>query len=183
MDVRRTSLLIAESVDAWRIIPRAVLVLYSALVFNLYVWYKSIPTYIQQQCDSGVLRVLLDSGMIIEDAKSIACSVVDIVGGPTAAQSMFVTTIVGLSTGIFGLYVATGRKWERGVVNDVYQENPFDHHNHYGPPRNPGFGPPRFGPGSERPYGPGGDSSYGPGPKGPWGDSPSDTSSPGSPDR
>ena len=121
MNFRSISLIIAESVDAWRIIPRTILVLYSTLVFNLYLWFKSIPTYVQEQCDAATLRVLMESGMVMDDAKNIACYVVDVVGGPTAAQSAFVTTIIGLSTGIFGLYVATGRKWER----NRYDNNPF----------------------------------------------------------
>ncbi len=125
MDFRRISLIIAESVDAWRIIPRVILILYGTLVFNLYLWYRSIPSYVQEQCDSGVLRVVMDSGMDVEEARAIACSVFDIVGGPTAAQSAFVTTIIGLSTGIFGLYVATGRRWEGGLPSDINTSNPF----------------------------------------------------------
>lgn len=147
MDFRRISLIIAESVDAWRIIPRVILILYGTLVFNLYLWYRSIPTYVQMQCDSGVLQVLTDKGIDLEVARDVACSVLDIVGGPTAAQSAFVTTIIGLSTGIFGLYVATGRKWERGLPTDAVTPNPFvpnpppvatplphDHGSHHQPP-------------------------------------------------
>lgn len=133
MNFREVSLAIAESVDAWRVIPRVVLVLYSTLVFNLYLWYKSIPTYIQESCDAGVLRVLIDQGLDLEVAKSIACSVVDIVGGPTAAQSTFVTTIIGLSTGIFGLYVATGRRWDKWSPG-------FKDHHHHSPFPRPGPG-------------------------------------------
>ena len=79
----------------------------------------SIPTYVQTKCDSCVLQVLTDRGLDIDAAKAIACSVLDIVGGPTAAQSAFVTTIIGLSTGIFGLYVATGRKWGGNTNNST----------------------------------------------------------------
>lgn len=194
MDFRRISLVIAESVDAWRIIPRAILILYSTLVFNLYIWYRSIPTYINEACDAGTLSVLLDKGLDVEAAKSIACSVVDIVGGPTAAQSTFVTTIIGLSTGIFGLYVATGRKWERGLPYDVVNpDNPFPYPepprppNPYMPPSsntppNPyqPYGPQRpYGPSSpDTPYGPQNNQPYGPQkPYGPWGDGKSDDDS------
>lgn len=184
MDFRRISLIIAESVDAWRIIPRTILVLYATLVFNLYLWYKSIPTYVQEQCDPTVLRVLMELNMTVEEAKVFACSVVDIVGGPTAAQSAFVTTIIGLSTGIFGLYVATGRKWERGFPSDpIFDPQNPSHHPPYRPPHNPHnphnpYAPP------PSPYGPQprNDNPYGPRPpsdgrrphtddRGPWGDS------------
>jgi hypothetical protein len=111
----------------------------------LYIWYKSIATYVQEQCDPSVLRVLMELEMSVDEAKVFACSVVDIVGGPTAAQSAFVTTIIGLSTGIFGLYVATGRKWERGLPHDANPQFPPPNTpvNPYGPhqPTNPTYGP------------------------------------------
>lgn len=117
---RKYSLALAESFDAWRVIPRAILVAYSSLVLNLYLWFKSIPTFIQERCDAAVLKMFIDGGVPFEQAKEMACSIVDVVGGPTAAQSTFVTTIIGLSTGIFGLYTATGRRWDGGLPIDVY---------------------------------------------------------------
>jgi len=66
-----------------------------------------------------MLKLLLDSKIDLEQAKALACSIVDVVGGPTAAQSAFVTTITGLSAGIFGLYTATGRKWDGGLPADI----------------------------------------------------------------
>lgn len=116
---RKYSLMLAESFDAWRIIPRAILVIYSALVLNLYLWFKSIPTFVQERCDAAILKTLLETGISLEEAKLIACTIVDVVGGPTAAQSAFVTTITGLSAGIFGLYTATGRRWDNGLPPDM----------------------------------------------------------------
>lgn len=110
---RQYSLAIAESVDAWRVIPRLMLLFYGALVVNLYSWYKSIPTFMQQKCDAAVLQIFITGGMALHQAQALACTVVDVVGGPTPAQSTFVTTIVGLSTGIFGLYTATGKHWDQ----------------------------------------------------------------------
>lgn len=111
---RKYSLIFAESFDTWRIIPRIMLIMYSALVTNLYLWFKSIPTLIQEKCDPNIISMLLEAGRTVEEAKMFACSVVDVVGGPTAAQSAFVTTIIGLSTAIFGVYTTTGRRWENG---------------------------------------------------------------------
>lgn len=176
MNFRDISLGIAESVDAWRIIPRTILVLYSTLVFQLYTWYRSIPTYVQEQCDAGVLRVLMDNGLTIEDARGIACSVLDVVGGPTAAQSAFVTTIVGLSTGIFGLYVATGRKWDTSNNNNNNNNNnsgqfppivgpQFPPQYNQNPNYNPNYGPPNN---FTHPRGPSNDR------RGPWGYGPKD---------
>lgn len=126
MKFRKYSLALAESFDAWRVIPRAILVVYSALVLNLYLWFKSIPTFVQERCDTAMLKMLLDTGITLEDAKLMACSIVDVVGGPTAAQSAFVTTITGLSAGIFGLYTATGRRWDNGLPSDINKRFSFD---------------------------------------------------------
>jgi hypothetical protein len=146
----------AEIFDAWRVIPRIVLVLYSSLVFSLYLWYRSIPTYVQEQCDGALMQTLLDRGMELEAVEAVACTVVDIVGGPTMAQSTFVTTIIGLSTGIFGLYVATGRKWDKFGYYDRFPHPSFPDNGDNGwgwgrrPGRGPGYGPyPPYGP-----YGP-----------------------------
>lgn len=121
---RRCSLVFAESFDAWRIAPRLMLLSYGALVLNLYHWYKSIPTFVQQKCDAAVLQLFIHGGMALDQAKNLACSVVDVVGGPTPAQSAFVTTIIGLSTGIFGLYTATGKRWDTVNYNQLPPINP-----------------------------------------------------------
>lgn len=123
---RKYSLALAESFDAWRVIPRAILVVYSALVLNLYLWFKSIPTFVQERCDAAMLKMLLERNIGLEEAKLLACSIVDVVGGPTAAQSAFVTTITGLSAGIFGLYTATGRKWDAGLPPDINNRFTYD---------------------------------------------------------
>ena len=119
---RKYSLALAESFDAWRVAPRMVLIIYSALVMNLYLWFKSIPTFVQEKCDPQTLKVMLDLGKSLDDAKLLACSVVDVVGGPTTTQSAFVTTIVGLSTAIFALYTSTGRRWDSGLPPDINTE-------------------------------------------------------------
>jgi hypothetical protein len=133
MDIRKISLLLAEAVDAWRIVPRIVLVSYAWLVYQLYLWYTKIPTYVQEQCNSEVLQTLVAAGIALNDAKNLACSVMDVVGGPTAAQSAFVTTIIGLSTGIFGLYTATGRRWDGNTT----PQQPINNVTIVQPPVNP----------------------------------------------
>jgi hypothetical protein len=115
MNIRDLSLKLAEAVDAWRVVPRLVLICYAWLVYELYLWYTKIPTYVQERCDAAVIQIFVDSGMSIEKAQQLACTVIDVVGGPTAAQSAFVTTIIGLSTGIFGLYASTGRRWDKNA--------------------------------------------------------------------
>lgn len=110
--IRQNTLLMAEAFDAWRVIINIMLLAYGYLVFNLYIWYKNIPTYVQEKCDPQLVADLLTRGKSIAEVKQFACTVIDVVGGPTTAQSTFVTTIIGLSAGIFGLYTASGRRWD-----------------------------------------------------------------------
>lgn len=116
---RNFSLVMAESFDAWRIMPRLMLMAYGLLVMHLYLWYKSIPTYVQERCDAAVLQIFLNNETPLEDAKHIACTVQDVVGGPTPAQTTLVTTIIGLSSIIFGFYTASGRRWDNGMPDDI----------------------------------------------------------------
>lgn len=119
INFRRVSLTIAESIDAWRIVPRAMLLGYGYLIIQMYLWYKSIPVYPLTKCDIGVLQILVNGGMAVDAAKTYACSVTEVVGGPTAAQTTLVTTIIGLSAAVFGLYTNSGRKWDSGLPHDV----------------------------------------------------------------
>jgi hypothetical protein len=122
LKLRYYSLIIAEGFDAWRITPRLMLMSYAALVLNLYLWYKTIPTYVQEKCDASVLQILIQNKMPVDDAQKISCTVDGVVGGPTPAQTTLVTTIIGLSSLIFGFYANSGRKWENGLPPDA---NPF----------------------------------------------------------
>jgi hypothetical protein len=109
----------AESFDAWRVVPRLMLMGYAFLVLHLYLWYKTIPTYVQEKCDAAVLQIFLNNKIPIDEAQKIACTVQDVVGGPTPAQTTLVTTIIGLTSIIFGFYTNSGRKWENGMPDDI----------------------------------------------------------------
>jgi hypothetical protein len=117
--IRKFSLLTAESVDSWRVFPRLMIAAYGYLVVNLYQWFVSIPTYIQYKCDPSIMQLLLSKGIALAQVKDTACYIVGSVGGPTMAQSAFVTTVIGLSTAVFGLYTSTGRRWEHWNYNPL----------------------------------------------------------------
>ena len=116
---RLMSLVAAEAFDTWRIMPRLMLLAYAVLVSNLYLWYKSIPTYVQEQCDAATLQIFLNNKVPIDQAIKLSCTVKDVVGGPTPAQTTLVTTIMGLTSVVFGFYTASGRKWDSGLPGDV----------------------------------------------------------------
>lgn len=139
---RSYSLTFAESVDAWRIMPRLVLIAYSVLVSHLYIWYKSIPTYVQEACDPATLQIFLDNEVPIEQAVRLGCSIKDVVGGPTPAQTTLVTTIIGLTTIVFAFYTNSGRNWEKGIHLDTRGpeiSGPPSHRQEYNPSK-PGAG-------------------------------------------
>jgi hypothetical protein len=102
---------VAELIDAYRVVPRLFLIVYGYMIYNVYRWFTAIETAVQTKCDAALIQVLIDHGKTLEYAEALACTVVDMVGGPTTAQTTFVTTIVGLSTAVFAFYANTGRSW------------------------------------------------------------------------
>lgn len=119
---RRISLVIAESIDRWRVIPRIMLMAYGAMIVHVFLWYKSIPTFPLFKCDPATLKIFIDSGMAVDQAKSIACTIADTTGGPTVSQTTFVGTVFGLAPIIFGLYTSTGPKWDSIDYNQLQSE-------------------------------------------------------------
>jgi hypothetical protein len=108
---KRWAMSLAESIDALRLVPRLIIIGYGFLVGVLVIWFMGIDTAVQMNCDAGLIKILLDAGQDLEVAKDLACSVANMVGGPTTAQTTFVTTIIGLATPLFAFYATTGKKW------------------------------------------------------------------------
>lgn len=108
-DLRNLSLALSEAFESWRVIPVTLVIAYVALVAKLSMWFMSIPTYVQERCDPAVLQIFLDNKYSIADAQRLSCTAIDVIGGPTGNQTAFVSTIVGLSVGIFALYIQTSR--------------------------------------------------------------------------
>lgn len=101
----------AEILDAFRVVPRLILLAYGWLVFALFQWFTNIETHLQTECDPGIFKILQDQGLPLAEIQMFACSTVDTVGGPTTAQTSFVTVVVGLASAVIGFYVSTGKKW------------------------------------------------------------------------
>lgn len=118
MKIKERILTFGEVIDKLRVVPRILVMLYIYLVYRLVTWYTSITTEIKTQCDSALIKLLMDSGMTVEDASNLACTIADSVGGPTPAQTTFVTAIIGLSTAIFKFYVDSGTNWDNYPVKE-----------------------------------------------------------------
>ena len=101
----------AEIVDAFRVVPRTIVAMYGLLIYNLYTWFVDLRTVVKTQCDTVLVQALVNKGLDLAQVQQIACTAVDIVGGPTTAQAAFITTVVGLATPMFMFYTNTGRKW------------------------------------------------------------------------
>lgn len=131
---RRVSLVLAEAFDAWRVVPRAILVAYGWMVWMVSSWYMSIPSTNEVRCQADVLRELLDQGSTVEQARSIACTVVETIGGPTSEQTMFVSILTGLSSVVIGLYLNTGKtaKWQGSVIDSIQPTNTLASSYRYG---------------------------------------------------
>jgi len=89
---RRIHLAMAESLDAWRIIPRALAAGYCYLLYKVVVWYMDLAPYILEKCSSPTVT---------------DC----IVQAPTNQHVAVVTAVVGIAAAVFGLYVGTGKNW------------------------------------------------------------------------
>jgi len=90
---RKGHLAIAEWIDAWRIIPRAVIAGYTFLLWYVIQWYMKLVPYIIEGCD----------------AESFGSSC--IVLAPTTQHAALVSTVVGIAAAVFGLYAGSGKKW------------------------------------------------------------------------
>ena len=113
---RKWSLALAESADAWRFFPRTLVTVYGVIVFKLLDWFLHLETLKKTACTQELINTLLSKGIPLEKAQALACTVVDVVGGPTTAQTAFVTVIVGLSTAVFAFYVSSGKDWSKSIM-------------------------------------------------------------------
>lgn len=123
--IRKVSLVFAEAFDAWRVVPRAILVAYGWMVWMVSTWYMSIPSANETQCQADVLTAMMDRGVPVEQVRSMACTIVETIGGPTSEQTMFVSIVTGLSSVVIGLYLNSGKtsKWQGGVIDTIHPTN------------------------------------------------------------
>lgn len=122
---RKVALTIAESIDAFRVIPRLILFVYGWMVWIVATWYMSIPSANQTQCQADVLKTLLDQHIPMDQARAAACSIIHTIGGPTSEQTMFVSIFTGLSSVVIGLYLNSGKapSAQTDVLNTIQPAN------------------------------------------------------------
>lgn len=92
---RKRHLAIAEFIDAWRLIPRTIVVLYGWGLYEVVKWYMGLRHTLIPGCD---LEVLAEK-CIIE--------------APTTQHAVLVTAMVSVAAAVFGFYANSGRKWDQ----------------------------------------------------------------------
>lgn len=100
--IKATFLTWAEMVDAWRIIPRAILVAYSWMLLKVITWYMSLEPYFPDE----VKQLVANQTVITPEITAL------MVQAPTTQHAALVTAVIGISAAIFGLYSNSGRKWD-----------------------------------------------------------------------
>lgn len=89
---RKFHLAIAEWVDAWRLIPRAVVGLFGYGVYGVTKWYMELAPYMLEGCVSE--------------------NVTDcIIQAPTTQHTALLTAMFALAGAVFAFYTSAGRKW------------------------------------------------------------------------
>lgn len=92
---RKFHLAIAEWVDAWRIIPRAIVVMFGYGAYHVTKWYMNLAPYVLEEC-----------------VKAGGTAAECIVQAPTTQHTALVSALFALSAAIFAFYSNNGRKWD-----------------------------------------------------------------------
>ena len=89
---RQIHLSMAEGLDAWRVVPRALVGFYCYMLYKIVDWYMMLQPRMLDNC--------------------VSQNVIDcIFQAPTTPHAALVTAVVGISAAVFGLYSSTGKKW------------------------------------------------------------------------
>jgi len=89
---RKGYLALSELLDAFRLVPRVLIGLYCYTLYKVVQWYMDLHPYMLDKCTSQTIT---------------DC----IVHAPTTQHAALVTAVVSIAAAIFGMYAATGRKW------------------------------------------------------------------------
>ncbi len=90
---RKLHMSVAEFLDAWRIIPRTVVLIYGYGMWQVGEWYMSLKPYMLEGCNVELLKE--------------KCLVM----APTTEHMALVTALLAVAAAIFGLYTNSGKKW------------------------------------------------------------------------
>lgn len=109
---RKFHLAIAEWIDAWRIIPRGVVILFGYGVYHVTSWYMNLVPYILEGC--------VEAGGTISEC---------LMQAPTTQHTALLSALFALAAAVFAFYTGAGRKWNgfshwNNKQDDVKQQDP-----------------------------------------------------------
>lgn len=91
---RKGHMAVAEWIDAWRLLPRGVVILFGWGVYEAVAWYMAKKPYLLEGC--------IEAG-----GKVSECLMME----PTNQHVMLLTGLFGLAAAVFAFYTTSGRKW------------------------------------------------------------------------
>lgn len=91
---RKFHLAIAEWIDAWRIIPRAVVILFGYGAYEVTRWYMNLQPYLLEGC-------------VEQGGKIAEC----LISAPTTQHTALLSALFALAAAVFAFYTNAGRKW------------------------------------------------------------------------
>lgn len=95
---RKVHMGFAELVDAWRLVPRAIVLAYAIMMWKVVEWYMNLQPKMIEGCDVKLLAE--------------AC----LSQAPSTQHAALVTAVVGVAAAVFGLYSSSGKQWNTGIV-------------------------------------------------------------------
>jgi len=123
----------AEIMDAWRVVPRALVTGYAILVVKVVIWYMNLEPSIPSDL-KPFIQTASDASLAIHDQ-------------PSTQHAALVTAVIGFGAAVFGLYANTGRRWD-GSYKPNYQPPQYQppsfpqQHTPYNPSLGSGYTPP-----------------------------------------
>lgn len=90
---RKGHMALAELIDSWRLIPRALVAGYAFFMWKVATWYMELTPRMIEGCDVKELGEHCISYM------------------PSTQHAVLITAVVGVSAAVLGLYSSSGRKW------------------------------------------------------------------------
>lgn len=91
---RKFHLALAEFVDAWRVIPRAVVALFGYGAYHVTSWYMHLEPYIVKGC--------MEAGGTVSEC---------LIQAPTTQHTALVSALFALAAAVFAFYTNSSRKW------------------------------------------------------------------------
>lgn len=91
---RKFHLAIAEWIDAWRLIPRAVVILFGLGAAHVTKWYMDLHPYILEGC--------VEAGGKVSEC---------MIQAPTTQHTALLSALFALAAAVFAFYSNAGRKW------------------------------------------------------------------------